>query len=159
MRRVQQCRSTIDESGLDPNSQVAGCKSATLHVLKNAIEQFGDEIAEQQEVLGYISDMMIDTYAIESGMLRTQRLIDRQDEAVAHMAIDMTQTYTNDAVARIRFNAQQALAAINHENAGRTSIDLETVCEWLQYRPINTVSTRRRIAQKIIILEEYGGIA
>jgi alkylation response protein AidB-like acyl-CoA dehydrogenase len=145
MRRVQRGRLSTDPSRLDSDSQISGCKRAILYVFQQAVKQFGEGIAEQQELLAYISDMIIETYAIESTTLRTQKLI-RNEATTTQLATDMTQTYTNDALWRIQFAAQHALAAIDGS---------EAELGILSTKPLNTVHTRRRIAEKIIEMEGY----
>ncbi|MCZ6675719.1 MAG: acyl-CoA dehydrogenase family protein [Candidatus Poribacteria bacterium] len=147
MRRMQQGRLPIDALRFDGDSQIAGCKKTALYLCQKAAARFGDGLVDQQEILGYISDIIIEIYAIESAMLRTQKLIERVGEKGAQVAIDMTQTYTNDALPRIQFAAQQAFAAIRPDDA-------DTLPP-LQYSPIDTVLLRRRIARQIIVLEEY----
>ena len=41
--------------------------------------------------MGAIADMVIEIYAMDSAVLRTQKLIERQGEAKAQLAIAMTQ--------------------------------------------------------------------
>src|SRR6188508_1729122 len=51
---------------------VAAFKKVALMVLGTAMQTYGEKLADQQEVLSYTADIMCETYASESAVLRAQ---------------------------------------------------------------------------------------
>ena len=51
----------------------AGAKKVALMCLGLAAQKFGQELEQQQEVLGLFADVAMETYALESAVLRTQK--------------------------------------------------------------------------------------
>src|SRR5436853_854768 len=66
-----------DPFGVEKRS-IKGAKAMTRVSFAEAFKVCGDAIREQQEVLGFIAEMAADTYAMESALLRTEKLIANQ---------------------------------------------------------------------------------
>jgi alkylation response protein AidB-like acyl-CoA dehydrogenase len=95
-----------------------------------------------QEVLGHIADATIETYAIESARLRTEKKPDP-------IADDMVAVYTSDATTRIWHAARQVAAATSN---GQLATDAATL---IAREPLDTVAARRRIAAAVIDAGRY----
>src|SRR6201998_3836936 len=67
----------------DERKLVAQAKKLGLFAAGAATQKYMQTIQDQQEVMGAIADMVIETYAMESAVLRTQKLIERNGEAGA----------------------------------------------------------------------------
>ena len=52
---------------------VAAFKKVALIVIGTAMQTYGDALSDEQEVLSYASDILIDVYAAESAVLRAER--------------------------------------------------------------------------------------
>ena len=52
---------------------VAAFKKVALIVLGTAMQTYGEKLTDEQEVLSYAADILIDTYAAESAVLRARR--------------------------------------------------------------------------------------
>src|SRR5262245_4114917 len=59
----------------DEIKKLAGAKAMTLAAIHRVNAAYGEWAREEQESLGLIADMVMDVYAMESALLRTQRLI------------------------------------------------------------------------------------
>jgi alkylation response protein AidB-like acyl-CoA dehydrogenase len=88
-----------------------------LSLLDAASERYGEDLAEQQEVLGHIADVAIESYAIESAELRTQKMPAKHRP----LAEDLTRGYTEDATDRIWHSARQLGADVTHLAARTTT--------------------------------------
>src|SRR6476619_4071973 len=62
---------------------VAQAKKLGLFVAGSATQKYMQAIQDQQEVMGAIADMVIETYAMESAVLRAQKIADRNGEKSA----------------------------------------------------------------------------
>lgn len=118
-----------------------------------AAQKYGKAMAEQQEILGLLSDIAIEIFAMESGLLRALKSIESSGEEQAKTKIDMVCVYVNDAMKRIDDYATQILAAM--ETGDVLYTQLGAMRKLSRLMPINTVAVRREIAERLIEAERY----
>jgi alkylation response protein AidB-like acyl-CoA dehydrogenase len=139
---------------LDPQlSAVAAIKKTALMVLGTAMQRYGARLTDQQEVLTWTADILIDAFAAESTVLRALAAHGRRDQS-ASAEVDVARVFVNDAVNRVEGSARQALAAMAEGDTLRTQ--LAALRRLLKPAPIDTVSPRRRLADAAV---ERGGYA
>src|SRR5947209_13122701 len=76
-------------------------KKVALMTLGTAAQKYMMGLADEQEVLLGVADIIMDTYAMESAILRTQKMAASQGEKAAERVIDIKRVFCNDAVERI----------------------------------------------------------
>ncbi len=81
----------------DERKLVANAKKLALFVAGSATQKYMKAIQEQQEVMGAIADMTIEIYAMESAVLRAQKIAEQKGEAAAALPIAMTRVYLTQA--------------------------------------------------------------
>ncbi len=118
-----------------------------------AVGKYGEALAEEQEVLGWLSDIAMEVYAMESGLLRALKSIDCSGKEASETKIDMVRIYVNDALARVSDYARQVFAAMETGDVLHTQ--LATLRKLSQFTPINTVEARRNVADRIIEAERF----
>jgi len=128
-------------------------KKAALFAAGVAVQKYLETIEEQQEVLAAIADLVTETFAMESGLLRAQRAVQREGENAAALKIAMIRTYINDAVARVDATAKTVLGAVEEGDTLRT--ELAGLRRLLRYTPVNTVALRRQVAEAQIASGRY----
>ena len=74
-------------------------------------QAYGDDVKDEQEVLAHIADIVIESYAIESGIARAEKLAAR-GHALAGIAADIARVYTSDAADRVAHAGKQILNAL-----------------------------------------------
>ena len=130
----------------------AAFKKVALMVLGTAMQTYGQKLADEQEVLSYAADIMIDTFAAESAVLRA-----RAAATAAHPHADLheaaARTFVNDAAQRIDGAARSALAAMAEGDTLRTL--LAALRRILKIVPVNTVALRRRLAEASVERGRY----
>src|SRR5436305_5965387 len=100
-----------DESLLAAEQKLAAnAKKVALMTLGTAAQKYMMSLADQQEILMGVADIIIDAYAMESATLRAQKLAAAQGTEAAARYIDITRVFCNDAVERIEANAKNTLA-------------------------------------------------
>ena len=124
------------------------CKQLVVFTLKHARDVYGDALPNEQEVLGHIADITIETYALESALLRTEKMILARGEQKTGTAIDITRVYFSDAADRMQHWAKQVLAALS-DTCDCDSLFAE-VDHLTRFTTFNTVAARRRIADSVI---------
>ena len=132
-----------DDLGVVKNILTAGKRTAIL-ALQAAATEFSDKINEEQEILGLLADITIDVYAIESAMLRTEKLMSKRGAEHCAIQIAMTRTYANDAAERIAQNGRALDAALA---ASISSANF--------HQAINTIALRRQIAASLLEAGKY----
>jgi hypothetical protein len=124
---------------------VATFKKVTLMVLGTAMQTYGQKLTDEQEVLTYIADIVMDTYASESAVLRAKNAAKNgiaQPQAELHEYA--ARVFVNDAAQRVEMTAKSALAAMSEGDTLRTL--LAALRRLMKVSPINTVALRRRLA-------------
>src|SRR6195256_4210924 len=99
-----------DEGLLAAEQKLAkNAKKVALMTLGTAAQKYMMTLGDQQEILLGMADIITDTYAMESAILRAQKLAASQGEAAAARYVDMTRVFCNDAVERIETRAKNPL--------------------------------------------------
>ena len=119
-------------------------KKTVLMVAGTAMQRFGAKLEQEQEVLSYLADILIDTYAAESAVLRARDAAGRK-LANADLHQDAARVFVNEAAGRIELAARNALAAMADGDTLRTQ--LAALRRLLKVTPVNTVVMRRRLAE------------
>ena len=137
-----------DTEGLETDLRtVAAFKKVALMVLGTAMQTYGQKLTDEQEVLSAVADILIDTYAAESAVLRASEAVKaRRRDAALHEAA--ARTFVNDAAQRIQAAAANALAAMAEGDMLRTL--LAALRRVLKATPINTVALRRTLADATV---------
>jgi alkylation response protein AidB-like acyl-CoA dehydrogenase len=124
---------------------VATFKKVTLMVLGTAMQTYGQKLTDEQEVLTYIADIVIETYAAESAVLRARdAATDTIAQLQAELHQDAARVFVNDAAQRVEMAAKSALAAMSEGDTLRTL--LAALRRVMKISPLNTVALRRRLA-------------
>jgi len=138
---------------VDERKLVAAAKKIALFAAGVATQKYMQAIQDQQEIMGAIANMTIETYAMESAVLRAQKLATRNGEAGAANAIAMTRVYMAGALDKIESAARMVVAASSEGDMLRSQMAiLRRLCK---YEPFNTVALRQTIAQRVIETGKY----
>jgi alkylation response protein AidB-like acyl-CoA dehydrogenase len=136
----------------DEARAVAAFKKVVLMLAGTAMQRYGDKLQDEQEVLTYLADILIDTYAAESALLRAQRAVSDGSPA-AHLQADTAGVYVHEAAGRIELAARHCLAAMSEGDTLRTQ--LAALRRVLKVIPANTVAMRRRSAEATVAKGAY----
>jgi len=127
-------------------------KKVVLMVAGTAMQRFGTKLEQEQEVLSYLADILIDTYAAESAVLRAKAaLTSKASNAELHQ--DAASVTVNEAAGRIELAARSALAAMADGDVLRTQ--LAALRRLLKITPVNTVIMRRTLADAAVAKGGY----
>jgi alkylation response protein AidB-like acyl-CoA dehydrogenase len=128
-------------------------KRLAVFTLGRAKAAYGDALASEQEVLGHIADIIIEVYAIESVILRTEKLVSAGGATDSATPADITRVYASDAADRIEHSAKQIVAAMaKAEEAARL---LDHVRRLTRHATCDTIAARRRISDAILRAGRY----
>ena len=128
-------------------------KKIVLFVLGRAHRKYGKGLKQEQELIGMMSNMIIEVFAIESALLRSRKMSRRKKPEAATIAAKITKVLFHDSVEKIGFLARRALEAI--EDGESLDRHLKTIRALMASPPLNTVTLRRDVADEIIRYGRY----
>jgi len=137
----------------DERKLVANAKKLGLFVAGAATQKYMQAIQDQQEVMGAIADMTIEIYAMESAVLRAQKIAEQKGESAAALPIAMTRVYMSQALERIEAAAKKVIADVADGDMLRTQLAI--LRRLAKHDPFNTIALRQQIAGKTIEAGKY----
>jgi butyryl-CoA dehydrogenase len=142
------------EGALSEERKLVGqAKKLGLFAAGAATQKYMQAIQDQQEIMGAIADMTIETYAMESAVLRAQKIVDAKGEAAAALPVAMTRVYLSQAMEKVESAARKVIAAVADGDMLRTQLAI--LRRLAKYEPFNTIELRQQIAQKMIERGKY----
>jgi hypothetical protein len=142
-----------DDTPLAAESRaVAAFKKVVLMLAGTAMQRYGEKLQDEQEVLTYLADVLIDAYASESALLRARRAM-LEGSRTTDLQNDAARVYIDEAAGRIEIAARHCLAAMADGDVLRTQ--LAALRRLLKVTPANTVVMRRRLADATVAKGGY----
>jgi hypothetical protein len=136
----------------DEARMLQGAKKAALMCLGVAAQKFGQELEEQQQVLAHFADLAMETYALESALLRTQKRAAARGEEKTRLQQAAVRCFAQDALDRVEVSARRLLAAVEEGDMLRTY--LAALKRFTKRETLNTVALRGEVAAATV---EAGG--
>ena len=133
-----------------------GARKVLLLVAGNANRKYSVALDQEQEIIGAISNITIEIYAMESCLLRTLKNVQRADdssEASRSVEASLTQAYIRQAIDRVEVEARRALARI--ADGDNLHVHLSVLCRFLKRFPVDGIELRRRVANRALELDRY----
>ncbi|WP_373396213.1 acyl-CoA dehydrogenase family protein [Algoriphagus halophilus] len=146
---------TIDTSELFASEKevLKKLKKVFLMVGGKAAMALQDKIEEEQEIMMNLADVMIEIYAAESAILRSEKLVSIQGEETTAMQIAMSQVYLAEAVDKINAAAKEAIASFT--KGDEQKVMLMGLKRFTKADLVNTKELRRQIADYMIEQGKY----
>lgn len=134
----------------EEHALLANAKKLTLFAAGAATQKYMQQLTDQQEVMGAIADMIIEIYAMESGLLRAEKM---SAKAIAEIPVAMARVYAEAAMEKIELSARRILATVAEGDMLRTQLTI--LRRLAKHDPTDTISLRRRIAEHVIRSGKY----
>ncbi len=145
---------TMIEIGVDGLNYVsrtlARVKEAAQLALAAVDRGYGDRIGEEQEAVALAADIAIEAYAIESALLRAEKMVASKGEEACKVPIDMARVYTSEAADRAALCARNLAAALKKPEKLYAAFE-----RLAPQAPINAIQARRNIADAMIDAGRY----
>ena len=132
---------------------VKNFKKACLMTAGKAAMQYQKELSEQQEILLYLADMLIQTYAAESALLRAEKIQQTQGEDAAELPTLMAKVWMTDAAERINKAGKNVIYTMAEGDEQR--VMLMGLKRFTKVAPMDTIGARRTIADHMIDANKY----
>jgi alkylation response protein AidB-like acyl-CoA dehydrogenase len=127
---------------------VRNAKKIALFTLGVAHRTHGADLEKHQEVVMSLSDLFMETFAMESTLLRSQNIAATGNSA----ANDISQVFLRDAISRMQTASQNVLSACSGHDLESHMTRLRSLAD---YRPVNAIQLRRNVAERLLGSERY----
>ncbi|MED4755337.1 acyl-CoA dehydrogenase family protein [Brevibacillus choshinensis] len=124
-----------------------------LMVAGSALMKYQQAISIEQELLAFAADMLIELYAMDSIVKRTEKAVAANGLENEQQKLDLTTVYVQDAFDRVEGWAKEALAAM--EEGDDLRLRLSILKKLTRRTPVNTVHLKRTIADRVIAAGGY----
>lgn len=130
---------------------LASAKKLALFAAGAATQRYMDKISDQQEIMGAIADMVMEVYAMESAILRAEKI--SAGKANAEIPVALARIYAEGAIEAIERAARKVIAAAAEGDAARTQFTI--LRRLAKHDPADTVALRRRVAEHVVKAGRY----
>ena len=127
---------------------LAGAKKTALFAAGVATQKYMQKITDEQEVMGAIADMIIEVYAMESTLLRAEKMGGKNEIAIA-----MAKLYTAKAMDVVELSARKVIAAAAEGDMLKTQTAI--LRRLAKHDFTDTIALRRQVAQHMIAAGRY----
>ena len=140
----------LGSGGDEETKLVENAKKVALFALGVAYQKYMNAIEDQQEILAGITDISMNAFAMESVLLRAQKLA---KHGKGENARDMAAVFLREAMETVESAARTVLAACSDGDALRTN--LAVLKRFTKFEPVDAIATRRRIAARLLQADRY----
>jgi len=132
---------------------VANAKKMFLQAAGGAVQKLREKLAEEQELVGALANIVMEIYAMESSLLRAQKAAATRGEAATQVMIDATRVFISDAMERVEHEAKRAITAV-HEGDMLTT-QMAVLKRFGKRAPLDTIALRRNVAVAVQAQDRY----
>jgi len=138
----------------EEKEMITKLKKAILMVAGSAVQKFGADFESHQQILLITSDMLIEIYMAESGILRAEKLAKTKGEAAIQEQIAMAKLYLYHAVDLVNCKGKEAVVSFTSGDEQRMM--LTGLKRFTKYaNEPNVADLRTLIADKLIAENAY----
>jgi len=132
---------------------VANAKKMFLQAAGGALQKFREKLADEQELVAALANIVMEVYAMESCLLRGQKAAATKGEAASKTMIDATRVFITEAMERVEHEAKRAIAAVHEGDMLTTQM---AVLKRFGKRPaLDTIALRRNVAAAVQAQDRY----
>lgn len=129
-------------------------KKAFLMVAGSAVQKYGTELDQHQQLLTAAADMLIEIYMAESGILRAEKLVKTKGEENVKEQIAMAKLYLYQAIDIISSKGKEGIISFSEGDEQRMMLmGLRRFTKYVNMP--NIVELREVIASKVISENKY----
>jgi Acyl-CoA dehydrogenase, C-terminal domain len=148
---LQQTESQPSGESADADlSLVHNAKKIALLTLAVAYQKYAAHLEQQQEIIMNLSDIIMEVFAMESGLLRSRKLA---AAGAGVNAADACAVYLRDAVGRVELSSRTVMSA--SAQGEELQRNLSRLRDYANHDPVNAVALRRQIAGRLLASERY----
>ena len=135
------------------SSVVANSKKIFLQCAGGAVQKFREKLADEQELVAALSNIVMEVYAMESCLLRAQKATGVKGQAAAQAMIDAARVFISEAAERLEHEAKRVIAAIHEGDMLTTQMSI--LKRFGKRAPVDTIALRRNVAAAVQGQDRY----
>ena len=135
------------------HKMLASAKKLSLFAAGAASQKYGQGLAEQQEIMGAMADCVMEVYALESCLLRSEKLLANKGAATARQAVAITRYYAVKSLQTVELAARKVIGAVAEGDMLRTQVAI--LRRLAKYEAADTVALGRQIARHVLAAGRY----
>jgi alkylation response protein AidB-like acyl-CoA dehydrogenase len=137
----------------DESRVIANAKKIFLQVAGGAVQKFREKLADEQELVAALANIVMEVYAMESCLLRAQKAAAAKGEAATSVMIDAARVFIADAAERVDHEARRALAAVHDGDMLTTQVAV--LKRFGKRSAVDTIGLRRKVAAAVQSQDRY----
>jgi butyryl-CoA dehydrogenase len=128
---------------------LASAKKLTLFAAGTATQKYMTKLADEQEVMGALADMIIEVFTMESALLRAEKMAG----SASSMPVVLARLYAAKAMDKVELAARRVLGAVAEGDALRTQMAI--VRRLAKHDPTDTIALGREAARQMVKAGKY----
>jgi len=133
----------------EEHALLAAAKKLTLFVAGSATQKYMQKIADEQEVMGALADMIMAVFTMESAILRAEKM----GAKAGSVPVAMAKLYATQAMETLEKQARMVIAAVAEGDMARTQFAI--LRRLGKHDPADAIALRRVIAAHVIEAGKY----
>jgi len=132
---------------------LANAKKMFLQAAGGAVQKFREKLADEQELVAALANIVMEIYAMESCLLRAQKAAETKGESTNAVMIAAARVFISDATERVEHEAKRALAAVNEGDMLTTQ--MAVLKRFGKRGSVDTIGLRRHVAAAVQAQDRY----
>jgi alkylation response protein AidB-like acyl-CoA dehydrogenase len=132
---------------------VANAKKMFLQAAGGAVQKFREKLADEQELIGALSNMVMEIYAMESCLLRAQKAAAARGDLATRVMQEAARVFIADAMERVEHDAKRAIASVNEGDMLTTQ--MAVLKRFGKRATVDTIALRRNVAAAVQAQDRY----
>src|SRR6201995_2684433 len=132
---------------------VANSKKIFLQCAGGAVQKFREKLADEQELVAALANIVMEIYAMESCLLRAQKPASGKAQSSTQAMTDAARVFISDAAERIEHEAKRAIAAVHEGDLLTTQSSI--LKRFSKRAPVDTIALRRNVAVTVQSQDRY----
>jgi alkylation response protein AidB-like acyl-CoA dehydrogenase len=128
---------------------LANAKKLTLFAAGTATQKYMTKLADEQEVMGALADMIIEVFTMESALLRAEKM----ERSASSMPVVLARLYAAKAMDKVELAARRVMGAVAEGDALRTQMAI--VRRLAKHDPADSIALGREAARQMVKAGKY----
>ncbi len=137
----------------DEAALVSSAKKIFLQAAGGAVQKYRDKLADEQELVGALANIVMEIYAIESSLLRAQKAATSRGAEASAVMVAATRVLIGDAMERVEHDARRALAAVH--SGDMLTTQMAVLKRFTKRVSVDTIALRRQVAAAVQAGDRY----